>query len=89
MKLVKFMGWVALGQEAPLSTWGVSSDVLKGLPTLLHPLQCPGVSQGQAAVTTGLITTPPTPLGRCVGHLRLTSARYPAHVSPVRDNMPL
>lgn len=38
VKLVKFMGLAVLGQEAPLSTWGVSSDVLKGLPTLICPL---------------------------------------------------
>lgn len=32
MKLVKFMGLAVLGQEAPLSTQGVGSDVLKGSP---------------------------------------------------------
>lgn len=54
MKLVKFMGLAVLDLEAPLSTQGAGSDVLKGLPALLCPLSpCLG-SLGQVLVTTAL-----------------------------------
>lgn len=38
VKLVKFTGLAVPSQEAPLSTQGISSDVLKGLPALVCPL---------------------------------------------------
>lgn len=37
VKLIKFMGFKVLGQKAPLSIQGVSSDVLKGLHVLVGP----------------------------------------------------
>lgn len=78
MKLVKFMGLAVLGQEAPLSTWGGGSGVLKGLPTRVCPLS--GVLGFLWAEP--LCPRPhPHPFGRHARHLRLTSARHPAHLS--------
>lgn len=48
------MGSAVLGQEAPLSTQGVSSDVLKGLPALMCPRSPRLESLSQVLPTTAL-----------------------------------